>query len=78
MSMKPPQFGDPDAAERVRWAQVVEDAGMGTASIVSLMRAAKARNFSLVRMVTMAELGQMMAATKAELGLSDAESKTSE
>ena len=69
--MKPEHYGDPDAAERIRWAQVVEDAGMGTASIVSLMRAAKARNFSLVRMVTMAELMQMTERFKEEHGVSE-------
>ena len=69
--MKPEHYGDPDATERIRWVQVVEDAGMGTASIVSLMRAARARNFSLVRMVTMAELMQMTERFKEEHGVSE-------
>lgn len=69
--MKPDHYGDPDAAERIRWAQVVEDAGLGTASIPMLMRAAQARNFSLVRMVTMAELTEMSETFNAKQGATD-------
>jgi hypothetical protein len=64
--MKSQHYGDPAVAERVRWAQVVEDAGLGTASIPMLMRAAHARNFSLVRMFTVAEVTTMTASFKAD------------
>lgn len=57
---------DPESIERIRWTQVVRDAGLGTASIPMLMRAAKALNLSLVRMITTVEMVEMVKEFQAE------------